>query len=127
MPRPVMATRRGGIRQTAGVAEPMDGSGGAAARSFLMPIYDVIDGFDRANIVVRDGNFEGVFQFEEQSKNVERIDAQILQIRIQRNFVGRNPLHGSQRRNYLVSNSIGHRALPSVELLNCKLCVKRDR
>ena len=121
-----MATRRGGIRQTAGVAEPMDGSGGAAASSFLIPIYDVIDGLDRTNIVVRNGNLEGVLQFEEQRKNVERIDAQILQICIQRNFVRRNPFHGSQRRNYLVSNSIGHRALPSVELMICEFCINRD-
>src|SRR5580658_9103534 len=66
---------------------------------FLDAFDDVADRANRADVVVRDRDFERVLEFEEKGKNIEGIDTQILEVRFEGDFVRGNSLHRRQGRD----------------------------
>jgi hypothetical protein len=85
IPSPVTTTRRGAIRQAAGVAEPIDVSGGAAARSFLTPSTTSL------TVRMERTSSSGIeilkaFSSSKSSVKTSSEDAEVLQIGIERIF-----------------------------------------
>src|ERR1700677_1571387 len=78
---------------------------------------DIVDGFEGADVVVGDGNLEGVFELEKQSKDVERIDTEVLQAGVQLDGIGRDALHGRERGDHLLCDFISHLAYPPSSVL----------
>src|ERR1700722_4720276 len=86
--------------------------GRGGGEDLLHAFDNIVEGFEGADVVVGDGNLEGVFELEKQGKDVERIDTEVLQAGVQLDGIGRDALHGRGCGDHLLCDFISHLAYP---------------